>query len=144
MKLGHRVLVLAAALTGVSGAHLASSPRAVAVGGPGFGCSTHADSLVKAGSTITAEGSQSCDGISSGFTWRKLVVSVRRSRFFGWETMAASNSGWTTPSFYKVVSATHNCAGTGTHTFRGFAEGQLFAPPSIFDVWEYYEARWSC
>lgn len=104
---------------------LIDSPPAAAIGGPGIGCTTSDQGLTKSGTILTASGSQHCSFPLSGLSPRRVVVGVQRDRWFGWETMGTSNSGWNTPSFYSgVMSATYNCAGTGIHTFRSLTSGQ--------------------
>ena len=113
-----------------------------AVGGPGFGCTTHANTFFKSGSILTVRGSQSCDGQLSGFAPRQLTMRIERSRWFGWEVMSSSWSSWRIPAFYSEVQATYNCGGTGTHTFRGEASGTIF--PGMYNTSEFFTIRWSC
>jgi hypothetical protein len=141
MKTLRKLSITLFATIGVLIPHLVSAPPAAAVGGPGLGCSTHANKMWKSGSTITVVGSQRCDAWL-GIDPVKLTVSIKRSRWYGWETMSSTNTGYRTPSFYSEISTAYDCGGTGTHTFRGVADG--WAWPGIGSVSEWYEARWSC
>jgi hypothetical protein len=113
-----------------------------AVGGPALGCATHLGSFGRSGSTISASGSQTCNGVTSGFNPRDLTVKISRSRALGlWQVMSSSWSGWNIPAFNSTVDSVYNCGGTGTHTFRGEAQGTMLG---TFSVWERSEVRWSC
>ncbi|GAA3840389.1 hypothetical protein GCM10022226_73570 [Sphaerisporangium flaviroseum] len=103
-KIGRRMVTVAAAFGLALSATLtvgSQSASALACGG------TAAKTPWKSGTTIWGEGyAGSCSG--------DYRVMLERSRYYGWETVAASI--WIRANEGTVV--TYNCAGTGTHTYR--------------------------
>ncbi|MFD8555837.1 hypothetical protein ACWDOR_05185 [Streptosporangium canum] len=103
-RISRRMVTVAAAFGLALSTALVANPQpasALACGG------ASAKTPWKSGSTIWGEGyAGSCSG--------DYRVMIERSRYYGWETMAASI--WIKANEGTVV--TYNCAGTGTHTFR--------------------------
>ncbi|GGO79259.1 hypothetical protein [Nonomuraea cavernae] len=104
-KIGRRTAVVVAlvglAMSPAAVANAQTASAALACGGP------TAKTPWKVGTNIWGEGfAGSCAG--------DYRIFVERSRYYGWETMAASQ--WIKANEGTVV--TYNCSGTGTHTFR--------------------------
>ncbi|MFG1949399.1 hypothetical protein [Nonomuraea sp. NPDC048826] len=105
-KMGRRIAAVVAVFgiamstVSISGAQ-ASSASVLACG------AQSAKTPWKSGSTIWGEGfAGTCSG--------DYRIMLERSRWYGWENMAASV--WIRPAESTYV--TYNCSGSGTHTYR--------------------------
>jgi hypothetical protein len=88
-------------------------------------CSVYSsDPWKSSNTTVSVYASQSCSG--SGFMPVQICDTVQRHRWFGWENMKTRCSGYAYVSFDDVTT-TYNCAGTGSHSFNGAANGYAVA-----------------
>lgn len=89
-----------------------------------WNCTVVTDDPHKFANTIDGEASQFCSGV--GWAPQRIVVSIQRLRWYGWQTVASRDSGDVWVDFVSR-DLLYDCGGTGTYTYRvvgtGYAAG---------------------
>ncbi len=94
---------------------------------PRWVCTIYASDPSRFANTVEGEGAQWCSG--SGWWPQKIVVTLQRHRWWGWQNVNRVESSWAY-IYFVHRDFIYNCSGTGTHTYRvvtdGYAEGGYY------------------
>lgn len=80
-----------------------------------WNCTAYASDPSKVRLQIRGEGSQFCSGV--GWSPQKVRVQIQRQRWWGWQTVSSSESGYQYNDFITRAPA-YNCFETGTYAYR--------------------------
>jgi hypothetical protein len=117
--------------------------RSASVSPHAWACSLWSYTPTKSGSIVSAHATNSCTG--SGYQPMQVCDTVQRLRWWGWQNVSGPRcSGYAYVSS-DAVTATYNCAGTGTYNYNGaangFVEGGAIETPEDDSP---SQPRWAC